>query len=146
VDLTSEIDCTETNFDAGGGLCILIVEDDADCAESLAMLLRIDGHEVKIAGDGPTAIKMARTNEPDVILLDIGLPGMNGYEIARQLGKPGTTMKPLIIAISGYGPGFERPRLAETEIHFHLTKPVDPVMLQAILKRFQRLVHGKLIE
>src|SRR5258708_5672540 len=69
----------------GAGLHILIAEDYPDCAESTAMVLRLFGHNVTIAVDGPTALEMARTDKPDVVLLDLSLPGMSGYEVARQL-------------------------------------------------------------
>src|ERR1044071_2299002 len=68
-----------------GRLHILAVEDDEDTAQNLALLLRWEGHEVDLAPDGPTALHSAQVHQPDVVLLDIGLPGMNGYDVARHL-------------------------------------------------------------
>ncbi len=67
----------------GAGLQILVVEDNADCALSTELLLRIHGNQVLIVGDGPTAVEKARTEKPDVVLLDIALPGLSGYDVAR---------------------------------------------------------------
>lgn len=124
------------------GLRILIVEDHADCAESLASVLHLFGHEVEIAVDGPSALAAIGAYQPDVVLLDIGLPGMNGYEVAKQLSRPRSVLAPLLIAITGYGSESERSRSSESGIHLHMVKPVDLAHLKAVLKRFQKMLTG----
>jgi len=124
----------------GVGLRILIAEDGADCAESMAMLLRMCGHNVEIAANGPTALEKARTDEPDVVLLDLGLPGMSGYDVARQLSDHRPRRTPLLIAVTGYGMAEDRRHSAEAGIDLHLVKPIDVEKLQAVLKRFQQLL------
>jgi CheY-like chemotaxis protein len=122
------------------GLRILIAEDNADCAVSMALLLRMYGHDVKIAADGPTALEKARTDKPDVVLLDIGLPGMSGYDVARQLSDHRPCKTPLLVAITGYGREEDERHSAEAGIDMHLVKPVDPERLRSILERFQQLL------
>jgi CheY-like chemotaxis protein len=123
--------------DRGLTLRLLVVEDDADNAESLALLLRLDGHDVMVACDGPTALRMAEEYPPDVALLDLGLPGMDGYEVARRLVAQSPDRKPLLIAVTGYGRDTDRQHSTEAGIQMHLLKPVDPKMLQQLLGRFK---------
>src|SRR5438128_1198646 len=85
------------------GLRILIVEDDADTADSMAILLRLYTYDVLVASDGATALRTALEKQPDVVLLDIGLPKLDGWELAKQLRSTLTGKRPLLIAISGYG-------------------------------------------
>jgi two-component system OmpR family response regulator len=124
----------------GVELRILIAEDNADCAVSMATLLRIYGYDVEVAANGPTALEKARSYQPDVVLLDLALPGMNGYDVARQVSghRPGKT--PLLIAVTGFGQENDRRRSAEAGIDLHLLKPVDPDQLRAILERFRQLL------
>ena len=117
------------------GLRILVVEDDADTAESLAVLLGLYGHQVQVVRTGPGALEVANTHPPDVVLLDIGLPRMDGYEVARQLLKPLGLAKPFLIAITGYGQAADRRRSKEAGINLHLMKPADPDELQKVLER-----------
>jgi CheY-like chemotaxis protein len=123
-------------------LKILLVEDQAASAKCLAILLGLYGHHVDTAADGPAALRMAWAHAPDVVLLDLGLPGANGYEVARQLKAPSPGRKPMIIAITGYGSDEDRQRSAEAGINMHLTKPVDPEQLRAVLERVERAVEG----
>jgi CheY-like chemotaxis protein len=122
-------------------LRILIAEDMADCAESTALLLRLHGHEVTVARDGPTALRIARTYRPDVLLLDIGLPGMSGYEVAARMKDQHREKKPFIIAVTGFGQPSDRQRSAQFGIDLHLLKPVDPQYLERVLRRFQALLY-----
>jgi CheY-like chemotaxis protein len=131
---------TKTGAANGVGLRILIAEDNADSAMSLAMLLRMDGHDVEIAANGLIALEKARTDRPDVVLLDVGLPGMSGYDVARQLGDRRPCKMPLLIALTGFGRDEDRRHSAEAGIDLHLVKPIDPDKLQAVLKRFQQLL------
>jgi CheY-like chemotaxis protein len=121
----------------GRPLRILIVEDDSDTAESLALLLRLQGHIIFAASDGPAAIEAAESTNPDVVLLDIGLPKMDGYEVARRLQQARWPKKPLLIAITGYGQQAERLRAYDAGIDIHLTKPVAPEELLRFLARIQ---------
>jgi len=121
-------------------LHILAVEDDQDTAQSLALLLRMEGHEVNIAPDGPTALRSAQVHQPDVVLLDIGLPGMNGYEVARRLYQQKGEKRPLLIAVTGYGEEKDHQQSEEAGIDLHLVKPVDPGQLNEVLRRFERVI------
>ncbi|MDI1475154.1 PAS domain S-box protein [Polyangium sp. y55x31] len=112
---------------------ILVVDDNADVAESLSMLLRIAGHEVHTAHDGSAALEAARTFRPEVVLLDIGLPGMNGYEVARQLRQDPDQSQAILVALTGYGHEEDRRRTKEAGFSAHLVKPVDLVALEAVL-------------
>jgi CheY-like chemotaxis protein len=109
------------------------VDDNTDSAESLALLLGIWKHEVKTAADGPTALEVAATYKPDVVILDIGLPRMNGYQVARELRKQPATRKANLIALTGYGQEEARKQAQEAGFDHHLMKPVDPDELRAVL-------------
>jgi CheY-like chemotaxis protein len=120
------------------GLQILVVEDHEDNALSLALVLRFHGHDVRIARDASEAIAAARDALPEVVLLDIGLPGMNGYDLARRLRLVlRNNQTPLLVAVTGYGQAEDRLRSAEAGIHLHLLKPVDPEELEATLRSWQ---------
>jgi CheY-like chemotaxis protein len=121
-------------------LRVLVVEDHADTAESVAVLLRLHGHEVDVAPDGPAALRIAAQNPPDVALLDIGLPGMNGFEVARRLQEQPAGKKPLLVAVTGYGREEDRRRSEQAGIDLHLLKPVDPEQLKKLLARFKTLI------
>ena len=125
----------------GPTLRILLVEDDGDSAETLAVLLRIYGHEVQVAHDGPTALRLAADQPPDVGLLDLGLPGgMDGYEVARRLREQEADKLPLLIAVTGYDRDEDRRRSKEAGIHLHLLKPIDGEALNRLLQRFQAVI------
>ncbi len=123
-------------------LRVLVVEDAEDVAEMLATLLQLWGHDVRKALDGPTALLAARTYHPDVILLDIGLPGQNGYDVARQLRQLTSSRKPVIAAITGYGSEEDRRRSWEAGFDHHLVKPVAPAALQDVLQQAETLRYG----
>jgi signal transduction histidine kinase len=118
---------------AGRGLRVLVVDDQADNAESLACLLRLNGHEVSVAGDGPSALQLARRYLPQAILLDIGLPGMNGYEVARHLRQQAGLERVLLVAVTGYGSDEDRRRSHAVGFDHHLVKPVSPEEVQRLL-------------
>jgi len=122
----------------GRKLRVLIVEDYADAATSLATLLTYYGCETGVAGDGPAAVAAARACPPDVVLLDIGLPGMDGYELAPLLRDGRVPGAPVIIAVSGFVET-DRRRALEAGIVLHLLKPVDPEQLRRLLGRFGRV-------
>jgi CheY-like chemotaxis protein len=125
--------------DNGSGLHILVVEDDRDTAASTAYLLRSYGYRVQVASDGPSACQAARGNPPDVVLLDLALPGMDGWEVSRRMQEQTGEKKPFLIAVTGYGAEADRRRSRENGIHLHLVKPVDPGFLQQVLGRFSRI-------
>ncbi len=112
---------------------ILVVDDNADVAESLAMLLQLNGHEVRIASDGPAALEAARAFKPRYVLLDIGLPGMSGYEVAGRLRQLPETQRAVLIALTGYSQEEDRQRSKEAGFDHHLVKPVSMAELTAVL-------------
>jgi CheY-like chemotaxis protein len=103
---------------------ILVVDDNTDSAESLAMVLRLGGHDVRTAQDGPSAFEAVRSFSPEVILLDIALPGMSGYDVARTLRSAGGA-RPFLIALTGYGQEQDKRRAQEAGFDLHFAKPVD---------------------
>ena len=115
------------------GRRILVADDNRDAADSLAFMLRLAGHEVRIAYDGQQAIDMAEAFRPALALIDIGMPRLNGYETARRLrAKPyGETM--LLIALTGWGQADDRNRSLAAGFDHHIVKPVDPSMLERLL-------------
>ena len=108
---------------------ILVVEDNPDSAEAMLLLLEGFGHEVTVVSDGNEAVEVARRLAPEIILLDIGLPGMDGYEIARRLRGMPETRAARLIAVSGYGQQKDRARSRDAGFDLHLVKPVDPSKL-----------------
>ena len=119
---------------------VLVVEDNPKAADSLAALLRQAGHEVEVATDGPTAVSAAENQHPDVVLLDIGLPGLCGWEVAKTLRALPANKRPLLVALTVFGEDVDRRRSREAGIDLHLTKPVDPDRLQQLLGRFRSFV------
>ena len=113
---------------------ILIVDDNVDLARGLARLLQIHGHEVQIAHDGLSGLDKARESKPEVVLLDIGLPGMDGYQVAARLRRDEAVMGATLIAISGYGQDEDRRLAREAGFDHHLVKPIDSDDLIKILE------------
>lgn len=112
---------------------ILIVDDNRDSAEVLSQLLAIVGHRVQTVYDGATALESAATFQPDVILLDIGLPGLDGYEVAKQLRQKPEFRQTLLVAVSGYCQEQDRKRSREAGFDHHLAKPIDHETLATLL-------------
>ena len=104
---------------------ILLVDDNVDAAESLAVLLELKGHEVHLAHDGMTALDAAEIRRPDAVLLDIGLPGLNGYEVAERLRARPQSKSTLLIAVSGYGQENDLRSSRRAGFDHHLIKPVN---------------------
>lgn len=115
-------------------LRVLVVDDNRDSAESMALLLRATGHDVRTASDGPSALVAAPEYKPQYVLLDIGLPGMNGYAVARRLRDLPELGSPVLIAMTGYGQEEDRKRSREAGFDHHLVKPVDFDALCSILR------------
>jgi two-component system CheB/CheR fusion protein len=114
---------------------VLVIEDNLDAAESLREVLELDGHEVRVAGAGPEGIALAEELTPEVILCDIGLPGMDGYEVARALRALPRLRGTLLVALSGYALPDNLRRAAEAGFHEHLAKPPDLERLADLLRR-----------
>lgn len=112
---------------------ILVVDDNGDSAQSLALLLELKGHEVRTACDGLEGLECARRFEPDVIFLDIGMPGMNGYDACRAIRKMTWRKAPVLVALTGWGMEDDRRKSSEAGFDRHLVKPVNPSALLAVL-------------
>ena len=112
---------------------VLVVDDNEDSAFSLGMLLQGRGHEVRLAHDGPTAIRKARDYRPDVVLLDLGLPGMDGCEVAGRLREQPESQLALLVAVTGYAHDEAREKARAAGFDHHLVKPVAlPELLDVI--------------
>lgn len=116
---------------------VLVVDDNLDSAETMAELVRIWGYEVRTAHDGPAALECARSFRPNVVLLDVGLPGMDGYELARRLRAEGLAGD-LLVSVTGYGQEEDRRKAEEAGFDHHLTKPVNPDILQRLVAQDDR--------
>jgi len=106
-------------------LRVLVVDDNVDTAGSLAMLLEASGHEVRTAHDGPTALDAALNYRPNVVLLDLGLPGLNGFEVAKRLRQQPVFQNVVLVALTGYGQEADRQRSLDSGFNHHLVKPAD---------------------
>jgi CheY-like chemotaxis protein len=113
---------------------LLIADDNADAADSLAMLLRFQGHEVTVVNNGRQALAAVGTLQPEFALLDIGMPDVNGYELARQLRQLPQAAKLTLIAVTGWGREGDKARAVEAGFDYHFTKPIDPDQLFDLLR------------
>ena len=114
---------------------VLVVDDNVDAAECIGVMLELKGHHVEIAYDGFAAVELAKRDKPDIILLDIGLPGRDGYEVAKILRSDSDLVHTKIIAVTGYGQDEDRRRSKQAGMDEHLTKPVNPDTLAHLLQR-----------
>ena len=121
-------------------LHVLVAEDEPDTARSYAMLLGLHGHAAHVAHSGPDALHLAEQHAPDVALLDIGLPGLSGYEVAKQLRARSGERRPLLVAITGYGADEDRRRCGEAGFDLYWVKPADPQALLRLLGRFGEIL------
>lgn len=112
---------------------ILVADDNQDSAESLGMLLELAGHEVRLAHDGLQALEAAASFAPDVMLLDIGLPRLDGYQVAMRLRQDPRLDRMLLVAVTGYGTDGDRERARAAGFDHHLVKPVDPRTLAELV-------------
>lgn len=115
---------------------VLLVEDNKDTLATVAAVLRYEHYEVITALDGLTALEMAKLSPPDVALLDIGLPGMDGYELARALRQQAAGRKLYIAAITGYGTPADKQRALKAGFDAHITKPAHPFAIIRLLEEF----------
>jgi PAS domain S-box-containing protein len=127
--------------DSGAGAAarrrILVVDDNRDAAISLAMMLRLMGNETQTAHDGQEALDLAAAFRPDVILLDIGMPKLNGYDAARRIRQEPWGKNTVLVAVTGWGQDDDRRRSRESGFNFHIVKPVEPATLEKLLAGLQ---------
>jgi signal transduction histidine kinase len=133
---------TEPEHVAGTRCRVLVVDDNHDAAEAAAVFLSLAGHEVKAVGDGLEALASAPVFAPDVVVLDIGLPGMDGYEVARRLRLVPETSGSLLVALTGYGQQGDRERAESAGFDHHLTKPAEPNDLLALIEDWRSGLGG----
>jgi CheY-like chemotaxis protein len=112
---------------------ILVTDDNRDAAQSLALMLELDGHEVRTAYDGIEALEVAEVFRPEIILLDVGMPRLDGYETARRLRQQPWGSALRLIALTGWGQEKDKSKAKEAGFDHHLVKPVDPEVLQRLL-------------
>jgi CheY-like chemotaxis protein len=122
-----------TDTAQGPSLRILVVDDNLDAAQTLAILLRANGHQVEAVHDGPTALEVARSYRPNLILLDIGLPGMDGFEVAKKVRQDLDLGNVVLVAMTGYGQESDKQRSKEVGFDHHLIKPADFSKVKEIL-------------
>lgn len=123
-------------------LRVLVVDDNVDAAQTLAMLVQLAGHEVRIAYDGPPALTLAQAFQPQVVLLDLNLPAMDGYEVARKLRERPETQEAVLAAVSGWGQPEDRRRSKDAGFDRHFVKPVDPNIITKLLSDARRGREG----
>jgi len=118
---------------------VLVVEDNADARDTLRRILELEGHRVRVAGDGVSGLEAARSSPPDVALIDIGLPEMDGYELARRIrSELDNRHQPYLVAVTGYGLPEDRKATREAGFDLHVVKPVDAALLADVLERARR--------
>ena len=116
---------------------ILVVDDNQDSAMSLAMMLSIMGHDTRTANDGESAVTTAESFLPEVVLLDIGLPKLNGYEVAQHIRANTWGHSMYLIAVTGWGQEEDRQRSSEVGLNAHMVKPVEPGALEQLLSELR---------
>jgi CheY-like chemotaxis protein len=121
-------------------LRVLVVDDDADAADSTATLLALHGFDCRTAASGGAALRLVGDFPPDVVLLDLMMPGMDGYALAAALRERFRWPRPLLVAVSGCATGAEHRRSAAAGFDLHLDKPVEPAVLVGVLRRFERVL------
>lgn len=114
---------------------ILVIDDNLDVADALGMMLSVEGHTVRIANSGADALALADRYFPDIAFLDIGMPEMDGYEVAGLLREKLSVKRPLIVALSGYGSQLDRERSRAAGFDAHVTKPLDIGKLRDLVDR-----------
>lgn len=115
------------------GLRVLVADDSRDIAESMEILLTMDGFDVLVAFDGEQAFELARTQRPDAVLLDLGMPKLNGYQVAQRIREQPWGARMTLIAQTGWGQESDRQRTRDAGFDHHIVKPVDPTALSALL-------------
>jgi two-component system CheB/CheR fusion protein len=121
---------------------VLVVDDNVDAANMIAMMLQLFGHQTETVYSAHSALEMAVEYRPDFVVLDIGLPGMDGYEVARRLRQVPELKDIRLIAATGYGQDADRQRSEEAGFDYHLVKPIEPEKLQTVLEMLGRQQHS----
>ena len=134
-DAAAPAPSTPANESAGAALQILVVDDNIDAADALQTMFQLDGHAAAVAYDGQQALAQVALAWPRLIVMDLGMPGMDGYETARQIRQLANGRDCLMIALTGWGQGDARQRTVEAGFDFHLTKPADYMAIMALLER-----------
>jgi CheY-like chemotaxis protein len=142
VDVPASKMQTQSRTDKGAKRKILVVDDNVDAVITITTLLKAWGHEVHGVYNGTSALDAVREFKPDIILLDIGLPGMSGYEVARSLRAEPQAHGIVLAALTGYGQESDRQRSFEAGFDYHLTKPPDPTVLESLLASPRLRVPG----
>jgi two-component system, OmpR family, response regulator len=112
---------------------VLLVDDSVDAAEAMSMLLETLGHEVRVVHDGPSALAIVDDFAPEVVILDIGLPGMSGFDVARELRMRAVTKTALLIALTGYGADSDKQEARDAGFDHHLVKPVSFTAIETVI-------------
>jgi signal transduction histidine kinase/CheY-like chemotaxis protein len=120
------------------GYRLLVVDDNQDAANSLGLLLKLQGHEVRVAYSGMAALEITKTYAPDVVFMDIGMPGMDGYEVARRIREQPGLGKVVMAALTGWGQREDRRRTAEAGFNYHLVKPPEQTAIEGVLAELKR--------
>ena len=116
---------------------VLLIEDNADARAALGALLELEGYVVESAADGAAGVEIVRAKRPTVALIDIGLPGIDGYEVARRIRDLGPP-QPHLVALTGYSRPEDRERASQAGFDAHLVKPIDPTALAALVRARER--------
>lgn len=127
-----------TSAEAEGSLRVLVVEDNEDVGEMMVLLLRAWGHEVELRADGLSGLDAARSEDFDLLVLDLGLPGIDGFELARRVRALPTPREPVLVALSGYSLPEHVARARQAGFDRHLAKPIDDAKLRAMLRLARR--------
>jgi CheY-like chemotaxis protein len=119
---------------SAGPLRVLVADDNVDAAESLSTMLKLLGNDVRVAHDGVQATEVAAEFHPDLILLDLGMPRLNGYDTCRSIRRQSWGKRPIIVALTGWGQEEAKRRSLDAGFDHHLVKPADASMLEALLQ------------
>ncbi len=131
-----------TDADADAARCrVLVVDDNRDAAETIALFLELEGHEVRAVTDAMQALECADPFAPDIAVLDIGLPHMDGYELARRMLAKQAGL--FLIALTGYGQPEDMQATRQAGFHAHLVKPIDPIELLRLIEEWRANAPGR---
>lgn len=122
---------------------MLVVDDNVDAASMLGMLLEVMGHEVRVVLDGAAALRAVAEERPEVVFLDLGMPGISGYEVAQRLREAPANAAITLVVLTGWGQAEDRQRTQAAGFHHHLIKPVDRRELEAVLEEVAAKTRGR---